>query len=165
MNRTKINLIGNTFTHLTVLQDLNIDGSTTQIRAGNQFIVINDLMQIVNPFLSDDIKKQLYDNIKAPDLSSEDAEVKDNNSKLITTAYTNLGYVFVIALILCLVLAYFYKLNLVHILQLNLIIVVLIGLTKYIFLHFVPHKYILADTNWVRWKILSSIRSKLIFPS
>ena len=33
-------------------------------------------------------------------------------------------------------------------------------------LNFSPgDEIILADTNWVRWKILSSIRSKLIFPS
>ena len=126
-------------------------------------IVINDLMQLANPFLSNEVKKQIYDNIRAPDLSKEDEEVLHANSKLKMTAYTNLAVVFVIALILCLVLAHFYKHDLLNMLKLNLILVVLVGITEFTFLHFVPHKFISADTNWVRGKILSSIKEKFKF--
>ena len=126
-------------------------------------IVINDLMQLANPFLTDEVKKQIYNNIKAPDLSKEDEEVLNANSKLTMTAYTNLTVVFIISIVLCIVLAYFYKHNLLDMLKLNLIIVVLVGLTEFVFLHFIPHKFISADTNWVRGKILSSIREKLKF--
>jgi len=128
-------------------------------------IVVNDLMQLATPLLSDDIKKQIYINIQPPDLSKEDEEVKHFNDKLVSTAFLNLGIVFVIALVLSGILAYYYKHNMINMLKLNLILVVLVGITEYTFLHFIPHKFISADTNWVRGKILSSIREKLIFTS
>ena len=34
-------------------------------------------------------------------------------------------------------------------------------LTEFTFLHFIPEKIIVADTNWVRWKILTDIRQKI----
>jgi hypothetical protein len=143
------------FTYATTIEEDIVKNQTV--------IVINDLMQTINPLLPDDVKKQMYNNIKASDMSDVDTNASNINNKIINDAYSSLIIIFSIALLIVMLISIAYNHNLYEILGLNLILLVLVALTEFTFLHFIPHKFISADTNWVRWKILTTLKSKLLF--
>jgi hypothetical protein len=45
--------------------------------------------------------------------------------------------------------------------MINLIIVTLVGLTEYVFLNFIPKNFIPIDTNFIRFTILTKLKSKI----
>jgi hypothetical protein len=126
-------------------------------------IVVNDLMQTVNPLLTPAQKEQMKDNLVIPDNSHEDLESLNNNNKLMSDAYSQLLIIFGVSMGVSLILCILFKHNYYKILGLNILLLIFIGLTELIFLHFIPKNYIIADTNWVRWKILTDIKDKIIF--
>jgi hypothetical protein len=126
-------------------------------------IIVNDIMQTITPLLSADQKENIKNNLKIPDNSEADLHSLNSNNALMSDAYTNLLMIFGTTMGLSLALSILFKHNYYKILVLNLILLVFIGITEFIFLHFIPKNYIIADTNWVRWKILTDIRSKIIF--
>jgi len=143
------------FTYATTIEQDIVKSQTV--------IVINDLMQTINPLLSDNVKKQIYNNIKTSDMSDVDTNASNINNEIINNAYSHLIIIFSIAFLFVMVLSIAYNHNLYEILGLNLILLVLVALTEFTFLHFIPHKFITADTNWVRWKILTTLKTKLLF--
>jgi len=126
-------------------------------------IVVNDLMQTVNPLLTSDQKENIKKNLKVPDNSEEDLESLNKNNALMSEAYISLLIIFAVTMVLSVTLSIIYKHNYYRILALNLLLLVFIALTEFTFLHFIPKNYIIADTNWIRWKILTDIKSKIIF--
>jgi hypothetical protein len=126
-------------------------------------IVVNDLMQTINPLLTPAQKEQMKTKLVLPDNSHEDLHSLNSNNKLMSEAYSQLLIIFGVCMGVSLLLCIIFKHNYFKIIGLNLLLLVFIGLTELIFLHFIPKNYIIADTNWVRWKILSEIKTKIIF--
>ena len=131
----------------------------------NTKIVTDDLMETITPFLNSDVKNKLKTNLTPPDLKLEDEKVQQSNDKLKITAYTNLMIVVDITLTIAFILSVIYKHPFIKILGINLIVLIFVGLTEFIFIHYIPHKYISADTNFVRYNILTTLHKKIIFPS
>ena len=130
----------------------------------NTKIVTDDIMEIIAPALDNDMKANLSKNLVAPNLAHEDAEVKKNNDTLKSEAFLQLLIVLDVTLTIGFILSIIYKHSFMKIMGLNLIIVTFVGLTEFTFLHFLPHKYISADTNFVRKIILTNLHEKIIFP-
>lgn len=124
-------------------------------------IVINDLMQIVRPLLTTEQRKNLVENISVPNSKKEDIEALNSNNALINDAYTILLIIFVVSIGIGLALSVVYKHNFYYLILLSTVLLVFVMLTEFTFLHFIPEKIIVADTNWVRWKILTDIRKKI----
>jgi hypothetical protein len=125
-------------------------------------IVINDLMQTIRPLLTTEQRKNLAENISIPNNKKEDLEALNNNNALISNAYTKLLLIFVVSIGIGLALSIVYKHNFYYLILLNTILLAFVMLTEFTFVHLIPEKIIIADTNWVRWKIISEIRSKII---
>jgi hypothetical protein len=130
----------------------------------NTKIVTDDLMETVSPLLNPNLKNKLSKKIIAPDLKAEDERVQQNNDELKVTAYTKLMIVVDIALTIAFILSVIYKHPFMKILGLNLIVLTFVGLTEFVFIHFIPHKFISADTHFVRYTILTKLHEKFIFP-
>ena len=128
----------------------------------NTKIVTDDLMQLIGPTLSDESKLSLKLKLKEPDLKDADKMVNDHNIKVQNNAMSVLILLLDIGLTVSFIISVIYKHHFLKILGLNLIILTLVGLTEYTFVHFIPHKYITADTNYVRYTILKKLKTKFI---
>ena len=118
-------------------------------------------METISPLLNNNIKKELRNNIKIPDASAADAESKKSNDILTHDAYSKLLIILDIGLTIGFILCIMYKHSFIKVLGLNLIIVTLVGLTEYVFLNFIPKNFIPIDTNFIRFTILTKLKSKI----
>jgi hypothetical protein len=125
-------------------------------------IMMNDLFQTITPLLNDDAKEKIM-NYEVSDMSKEDADALDNNNKLINSGYSILIIVFIVTQVVGLALSIYFKHNYNHIIIGNVIVLIFVGLTEYTFLNVIGRSYMSVDTNFIRWKILTSIREKLIY--
>jgi len=137
-------------------------GVEEQIVKSQAKIMVNDMLQTINPLLDDKIKESI-NNYKMKDMTKEDTEALNNNNKLINSGYSILIIVFAVTQIVGLLLSMYFKHNYYHIILINIIVLVFVGLTEYTFLNLIGKSYISVDTNFIKWKILSSIRKKLIY--
>ena len=142
------------FTYASIIEEKIVISQTK--------IIINDLMQTVRPLLTIDQRKNLAENISIPNIKKEDIEALNSNNALISDAYTKLLIIFVVSIGIGLAISMVYKHNFYYLILLNAIVLVFVMLTDFTFLHFIPEKIIVADTNWVRWKILTDVREKII---
>ena len=125
-------------------------------------IITTDLLQTIKPLLSEAQRAYYKKNLTVPDMRAEDINALNSNNALINTAYGMLLIVFVVAIVVGLILAIIFKHNYYKIIGFNLIILLIVGLTEFTFLHFIPQNYITADTNFIRYTILSKLREKII---
>ena len=58
-------------------------------------------------------------------------------------------------------ISYYTQNNFKEIIGINIIILTCVGITEYTFLHLIPKKFIAADTNYVRYKIIKEVSEKL----
>ena len=123
-------------------------------------IMVNDMMQIVNPSLNESTKKMIMEYTLA-DMSKEDKIVLENNNKLINSGYSTLIIVFLVTQVVGLILAIYFKHDYFNIILINVIILVFVAITEYTFLNMIGASYISVDTNFIKWKILTSIQKKL----
>ena len=127
----------------------------------NATIGVINIMETISPLLNNNIKKELRNNIKIPDASAADAESKKSNDILTHDAYSKLLIILDIGLTIGFILCIMYKHSFIKVLGLNLIIVTLVGLTEYVFLNFIPKNFIPIDTNFIRFTILTKLKSKI----
>jgi hypothetical protein len=123
-------------------------------------IMVNDIMQVVNPSLNDTAKKMIMEYTLA-DMSEEDKAVLESNEKLINSGYSILIIVFLVTQVVGLILAIYFNYDYFNIILVNVIILVFVGLTEYIFLNMIGASYVSVDTNYIKWKILTSVQKKL----
>jgi hypothetical protein len=141
------------FTYASIIEEKIVISQTN--------IIINDLMQTIRPLLTIEQRKNLAENISVPNSKKEDIEALNSNNELISNAYTKLLIVFVVSIGIGLAISVIYKHNFYYLILLNTILLVFVMLTEFTFLHFIPEKIIVADTNWVRCKILTDVRDKI----
>jgi uncharacterized membrane protein len=127
----------------------------------NATIGVINIMETIAPLLNNSIKQELRTNIKIPDASVADAESKKSNDTLTNEAYSKLLIILDIGLTIGFILCIMYKHSFIKVLGLNLIIVTLVGLTEYVFLNFIPKNFIPIDTNFIRFTILTKLKSKI----
>jgi hypothetical protein len=127
----------------------------------NVKVVTNDLMELIAPALSDDVKQQFLNNLTVPDMKNEDEHVAKSNNKLMSESFAQLIIILDIALTIAFLISTYYKHHFFKTVGFNLIILIFIGLTEFVFINFVARKYISADTNFARYTILTNLKTKI----
>jgi uncharacterized membrane protein len=127
----------------------------------NAKIAVSDIMDTVGPLLNKKMKKDFKNNLVEPDQSAADKESSEHNTHLMHDAMVKLFIILDIGLTIGFIISIMYEHSFIKILGLNLLIVLLVGCTEYIFLNFLPAKFISVDTNYIRWKILTKLKSKI----
>lgn len=98
--------------------------------------------------------------IKYPDLSITNEQVKFSNNELKKKAFIALLIVLIIGIVVSILLSRIFKLNYINILFESLIILLFVGLTEYAFLHLVSKNYTITDPNFVKYTILTKLLEK-----
>jgi len=127
----------------------------------NTNVVVNDLLDTIIPLLNEKTKANLLENIKHPNMEDADKQVAENNKNIMFDSILKLSIIFIILSIIAYAISYYTHINYVNIIGLNLIILIFIGLTEYTFLHMIVKKFIAADTNYVRYLLISNLGKKL----
>jgi hypothetical protein len=120
-----------------------------------------NLINSIKPFLSDDMKKFIIKNIKKPNLQKQDLEIEEHNNKLRKNAIVNISIIFIVTMIIGYVLCRYYKHDYKLTMRDNLILLCMIGLTEFSFLHMIPANYITTDPNFIKYKLASNIKQKI----
>ena len=120
-----------------------------------------NLIDSIKPFLSENNKSIILDNLKKPNLDKEDEEILKHNNALTKSAIINISIIFIITMIIGYILCKHYEYNFFEIMRNNIILLFLIGMTEYTFLHMIPAKYITSDPSFVKYKLVSNLKRKI----
>lgn len=142
------------FTYASIVEE--------SIVKANASIGVTNIMEAISPLLNNNIKQKIKTDLKVPDLDKEDIEAKNKNNILMNDAFSKLLIILDIGLTGGFILCTIYKHSFKHVLLLNLIITALVGCTEYIFLSFIPANFISVDTNFIRYTILTTLKSKIL---
>ena len=127
--------------------------------------IIQDLSDDIKIMVPSNTLQQIYTkvipNIKAPDLSKEDAEVKQKNDVLIKSV-TKLIIAFVgIGVSIVALLIWIFKIPVKEILISSGVSVLFVAIVEYSFLTFFAQNYRTIDSNFVKMKILENINKNI----
>jgi len=122
--------------------------------------IVDDLDEGVVPFLSTELKKQLYfnlDSIKLPNMDAIDKKVADDNNKLLVKSAKLFGTSFIILMVTAFFISKTYNLNFYELFITNLLLLCAIAFTEYAFLNVVIFEWISADPNKVKSEVIKSV--------
>jgi hypothetical protein len=131
------------------------------VKSQSEFIA-ETISKDIAPFLSKDTALKLTQNITVPNMSEEDKHVEQQNNTLQAYAFKILSVLFISGLLITWLISKSYNLNFLTIIKNNLIILFFVGLTEYLFLTYIGQNILSADPNFVRYKILSILKNKLV---
>jgi hypothetical protein len=132
-----------------------------QIVVNNIEYLVNDLLANTVTILPDAIKSPLSKSIKntqLPDLWEADKEVKKSNNNLLQTTIMMLGILLACCLYGANYMSEKHDIDFEDAVNRNLILLVCIGLTKFIFLKFIAQNFISADPHVVVNHFLELLR-------
>jgi hypothetical protein len=133
------------------------------IITNNINIMTTNLLSSIRPILSPHSKKLIINKLKNPDMKYQDSQVKKSNNSIKTDAINNMTIISILAIFIGYLLSSYLKINFYNIFKSNLIILVVLGLTEYSFLHILPSKIITGDPNFIKYKILTNLKNKIKF--
>jgi hypothetical protein len=126
-------------------------------------IMVKELLQSVKPFLTPHIIKNIESSLKNPDMKEQDDNVKKSNDKIEAEAIKNMSIICVLSIIIGYGLSTYFNIDFYKIIISNILIVIILGITEYSFLHILPSKIITGDPNFIKYKVLTNIKNKIIF--
>jgi len=130
-------------------------------------IITSDLVSSIKPFLTNTDIINLKANLKTPDMTEQDNQSIIDNQNVKNTAYTYVIIIYAIIITTALLLSIYFidpeRNNYITNVQLNLIILIIVGLTEFIYAISLPSNYIIGDPNYVKHKIITSIHNKFKF--
>lgn len=124
-------------------------------------LVASYLAKDISTFIDKETAQKISSSLVPPDMSKQDQEVEENNKQLQSHAFNTLSMVLIGGLLLTIIIAKYYRLNLTDILQTNLTILAFVAITEYAFLTYIGQNFISLDPNFVRHKILISLKKSL----
>jgi len=130
------------------------------VKTQSEFVA-DSIAKDISTFLDKPTTITISKQIQIPDMSKQDINVQTQNSQLQQKAFHILAIVFISGIIITILITKLYKLNFFSLLKTNLIVLLFVGLTEYIFLTYIGQNFISADPNFVRYKILTKLKSKL----
>lgn len=128
---------------------------------GQSELVASYLAKDISTFIDKDTAQKITSSLSIPDMTKQDQEVEENNKQLQSQAFNTLFMVLIGGLLLTIIIAKYYNLNLTDILQTNLTILAFVAITEYAFLTYIGQNFISLDPNFVRHKILISLKKSL----
>jgi hypothetical protein len=124
-------------------------------------VVASHLAKDLKTFIDEETSRKIASSLVIPDMKAADEQVEKQNRQLQADAYKILSIIFVGGLLLSLIIAKRYKLNITSLLKTNMIILFFVAITEYIFLTYVGQNFISLDPNFVRRKILVSLKKSI----
>ena len=122
--------------------------------------IIKNLLSDISYFIPDNKKKEIIKNlqqIKVPDLSSEYKRIEKNNKTLLYNAFTVVLTFLISTLLITYILSKKYNFNYSHILFKSFLCIIVVAIFKFIFITFFSTKYIAADLNYIKYKIIEKV--------
>jgi len=123
--------------------------------------IVDDLVgdiKIIAPDLASSLKQRIK-SIKKPNLEEEDRIVEENNRKLRNKALLVIGSTLIIGLALIYSLSKYYAFNLKDIIIVNTVSLIAVAITYFLFTTFFIASFRSADPNFVKRKLLESLKS------
>ena len=124
---------------------------------------IDNLVSSSNLFLTERQKFLIKDvylkNVKAPDMSEEDANIDKNNSALLRKTIIIFSCIVGVGLLIVFGLWYKYRFNIKEVVLTSFIILVLVALTEIFFVTYVTKNFLLIDENYLSYVILSNLKN------
>jgi hypothetical protein len=133
------------------------------IITNNINIMTTNLLSSVRPILTPELKKSIINKLTNPDMKYQDTQVTQSNNFIKTDAINTMSMISVSVILIGYLLSLYLKINFYNIFKSNLIILVILGLTEYSFLHILPSKIITGDPNFIKYKILTNLKNKIKF--
>jgi hypothetical protein len=128
----------------------------------NVNIMVKELSQSIKPFLTPMMKKNIEENLKNPDMKEQDNNVIKSNDKIKSEAIKIMSIICVLGIIIGYGLSVYFNIDFYNIIVSNILIVIILGITEYSFLHILPSKIITGDPNFIIYKVLTNIKNKII---
>jgi len=164
------NIIVNTFVgvglmalFLTVFYYYYVLKIEHDVITNNINIMTNNLLNTTKPLLTTQLKNTIIKKLKNPDMKYQDAQVIKSNNSIKTDSITKMTIICISSIFIGYILSIYLKTNFYSIFKNNLIILVILGLTEYSFLHILPAKIISGDPNFIKYKILTNLKNKIKF--
>ena len=124
--------------------------------------VVKNLEMVLPPDLSSELISSLA-TMKVPDMTAQDEEVRQSNTKLAKTAWISLSSVFVVGLGVVLGVYYGSKgvkgYSMKHLMAGNFTILFFVAVTEILFLLMIGSQYRSLDPNAVKQQLLATMRS------
>jgi len=122
--------------------------------------ITNNFLDNISLFIPDDKKKiisQYLNYVNIPDLSVQDNKIKDSNNKIMISAIKIVATFFVLTILVTAILAYNYGFSYKEILIQSILTIIIVGVIEYTFLTKFGSKFISADVNFVKYKIVETL--------
>lgn len=127
------------------------------VKSQSEYIA-TDLAESIKSFIPEKTRIDLSLAIGEPTGTEDvDKAAEDSNNKLLKKAAISLGIVFIIGVVLTFVIVKFANIEL-NILKESFVILLFVAFTEYMFLNIVTRNYKIADTNFVKKEILTSVK-------
>jgi hypothetical protein len=114
-------------------------------------------VKIISPSVAN-ITKFAVNNLKPPNLQKQDEAANKHNKKLLKKAFTVLGIVLIIGIIISFSLSRYYKFSFTKLLLINIISLAFVAMTEFSFLTFFGRNYKSADPNTVKKALFMSLK-------
>jgi hypothetical protein len=125
--------------------------------------IVNNLSDgsqlLLTPDQQASIGTLIQDNLNIPDMSTQDSKVRDNNNALKKKAVKIFSMIILSGFVILIYLWHTHKLNMSEIFKYSIIILLLVGLTEYLFVSQISRNYMIVDPNYVRYLIANNLRS------
>ncbi len=123
--------------------------------------ITNTLLGDFGFLIPDDIKLKIRGNLhklKLPNLDNADQKVTDSNNEIIRNTLKFISIVLLFSLMLTYGMSIYYNFNYMDIIFITLLSTCVVAATEYIFLTYFGSKYLSADINFVKYKIVDTIQ-------
>jgi len=125
-----------------------------QIVKSHAEFIAKELSKDVKLLIPSNVSAGFVDKLIPPNMDSEDAIARKNNSDLLSTSIKVLGSIFIIGMGFVFWYSKKYNLPLKIILIRNIVLLLGVALTEFIFLTIITKNYISFDPNYIKHKIL-----------
>jgi hypothetical protein len=119
--------------------------------------ITNTLLGEFGFLIPDDIKLKIRNNLhklKLPNLNDSDKKVTESNNKIIKNTLQLILIVLIFSFIGTFGMSYYYDFKYTDVLFISSISLIIVAITEYTFLTFFASKYLSADINFVKHKIV-----------
>ena len=96
-------------------------------------------------------------NIKVPNLSNEYKKIEENNKKLMHNAFKVILPFLITTLFITYILSIKYNFSYKELLVKTFLCIIVVAIVKYIFIVLFSSKYIVADLNFIKYKLIETL--------
>ncbi len=126
--------------------------------------ITNSLLGDFGFLIPNDVKSKIRDNlhkIKLPNLEDADNKVNDSNKLIIQNTIKIVVILLTSALLLTYGMSVYYDFNYYDVIFITVLSIIVVAITEFTFLTFYGSKYLSADINVVKYKIIDTIQKNI----